>query len=135
MSFWHKKNMVVRNMVRYMHDSFRNFSISFQILKIRKAYRVQVHPGAKVNFGSKTCYLVSWDVCARVSEKASESHARMCCLSSGPAWRLAIARLCLTVYEGGYAHRLATLFRSSPLSIISFALRTSATVTRSHNFF
>ena len=41
--------MVVRNIVRYMHDFFRNFLISFQILKIQKAYRVQVHPGAKVN--------------------------------------------------------------------------------------
>ena len=51
--FGAKKIMVVRNMVRYMRDLFRNFSISFQILKIRKAYRVQVHPGAKVNFREK----------------------------------------------------------------------------------
>ena len=34
---------------------FQNFSKQFQILKNQKAYRVQVHPGAKVNFRYVFC--------------------------------------------------------------------------------
>ena len=67
---------VVHSILRYVHVFSRNFSKSFQILKIRKAYRVQVHPGAKMNFRTSLSYIL-----AILHHNNSEEEARTlaCC--------------------------------------------------------